>query len=485
MNTHANPALPILVVDDEQMALDGFEIALVSSGYTNVATLSDSRKVLPFLERQPVEMIFLDLVMPHISGLELLEQVQSAHPGTQVVIVSAVSEIESVVHCVQRGALDYVLKPVDAETLCSRVRKCLELRELERENQRLRESLLNETLRHPEAFEDILTEDPAMLDIFRYCEAVGKSRKPVLITGETGTGKELIARAIHSLSGREGEFVAINVAALDDSMFADALFGHVKGAFTSADQPRQGLVGRAWGGTLFLDEIGDLAPASQVKLLRLLQEEEFFPVGSDTPKSANIRVLSSTLQNIEELKREGKFRDDLYFRFATHHVRLPPLRERLDDIDLLLHHFIGLEARELGKDVPSCHTRLPALLKSYHYPGNIRELRAMVSDAMVNHDSGQLGAGAFRRYLDQQRDTAPPAAVSADQLLPELGQGRLPRLKEAQDKVARALITKAMKLSDGNQTIAARHLGITQQALSLKLKKMKAFDPDAGSDLER
>ena len=178
MATALNPALPILIVDDEQMALDGFEIALVASGYNNVVTMADSRKVMPFLKSNKVEMIFLDLVMPHINGLELLDNIRCEHPDTLVVIVSAVSEIESVVSCVHMGALDYILKPVDNDTLCSRVRKYLDMRELERENQRLRESLLHDNLKHPEAFDDIITEDPAMLGIFRYCEAVATSRKP-------------------------------------------------------------------------------------------------------------------------------------------------------------------------------------------------------------------------------------------------------------------------------------------------------------------
>ena len=488
MATALNPALPILIVDDEQMALDGFEIALVASGYNNVVTMADSRKVMPFLKSNKVEMIFLDLVMPHINGLELLDNIRCEHPDTLVVIVSAVSEIESVVSCVHMGALDYILKPVDNDTLCSRVRKYLDMRELERENQRLRESLLHDNLKHPEAFDDIITEDPAMLGIFRYCEAVATSRKPVLITGETGTGKELIARAVHRLSGRAGEFVAINVAAFDDAMFADALFGHVKGAFTSAAHARQGLVARAWGGTLFLDEIGDLPLTSQVKLLRLLQEEEYFPVGSDIPKSANVRVVSSTLKNLEELKQNGTFREDLYFRFATHHVHLPPLRNRPDDIELLLQHFIELEAQELEKKTPSYHRELPALLRSYSFPGNLREFRAMVSDAMVNHTSRMLSSATFSRYMDKQRASTSHPENQTEEFIPKFEDAiRLPTLKEAQDKVARALIARAMKLSGGNQTIAARHLGITQQALSLKLKKLKSLkssQPQQRSNVE-
>ena len=473
MNTHLFPRLPILIVDDETDALEGFEIALAAAGYTNVATLSDSREVLPWLRDNEAELILLDLIMPFLNGMELLDKIKEFRPQTPVIIVTAVSEIESVVSCIRKGALDYILKPVESESLCNRVRKCLELRELERENVLLRESLLTGNLHHPEVFADIVTRDPAMLSIFHYCEAVSVSSKPVLITGETGTGKELIARAIHRLSKRSGEFVAVNVAAFDDAMFADALFGHIRGAFTGADQPRQGLVARANGGTLFLDEIGDLPMISQVKLLRLLQEQEYFPVGSDTPRRANIRVISSTLRDMAELKKSNRFREDLYYRFATHHVRLPPLRLRKGDIEPLLERFLELEAAELNKTTPSYHPELIALLKSYSFPGNVREFRAMVADALANHTSRMLSSVSFRRFMSG--DLAPGAVSSgpADPVPQEPEcDGRIPSLKEAVEKLSRALIAKAMRLSGGNQTIAARHLGITQQGLSAKLKKL-------------
>ena len=471
----AYPNFPILIVDDERIILDAFEITLVASGYTNIITFEDSRKVLPFLEKNPVQLVLLDLVMPHINGLELLTKIKQQFPDTKVIIITAISEIESVVHCMRTGAIDYVLKPTDSETLVSKVRRCMDQEELERENALLRESILTEKLRHPEVFEEIITETPAMFSIFRYCEAIATSRKPVVITGETGTGKELVARAIHQLSGRKGEFVAINVASLDDAMFADTLFGHVKGAYTGADQARKGLIASAWDGTLFLDEIGDLSLTSQVKLLRLLQEEKFFPIGSDVPKTANIRVITSTLKDLKKLKQEKLFREDLYFRLSSHHVHLPPLRDRQDDIPLLLHHFLHQEAQESGKKVPRIPQKLVSLLRSYSFPGNIREFQAMVTDAFSCSPEDTLDIKVFHRRMENAAGSGLPESVEcpfseADSLR------KLPRLKDAQDKLARALIAKAMSLSGGNQTIASRYLGITQQALSFKLQKFKRID---------
>jgi DNA-binding NtrC family response regulator len=475
MDQHVFPARPILVVDDERAALDGFEIALVSSGYTNVVTMDDSRAVMPYLAEHKVEIILLDLIMPHVSGSELIVEIRHACPEVPVLIVTAVNDIDSVVECIRNGAQDYILKPVDKDQLRNRVRKALEMSELEHENALLRESLLVDALQHPEAFAEIVTQNPRMCSIFKYCEAVAPSTRPILVTGETGTGKELIARAIHRLSGRKGQFVAVNIAAFDDPMFADTLFGHVRGAFTGAENVRQGLVEKASGGTLFLDEIGDLPLASQVKLLRLLQEQEFFPVGSDSMKKANVRIVTSTLKDLADLRRKGQFREDLFYRLVTHQVHIPPLRERPDDIRRLLDHFLDLDSRELKRKRPTYHPELVNLLKSYHFPGNVRELRAMVGDALMNHTTRMLSSAAFRKYIFQEdaqasRPEEPDPGDPLDSLV--FPADNMPQLKEATHKITLVLIRQAMEISGGNQTVAARILGVSQQALSMKLKKM-------------
>jgi len=482
MNRSAFPARPILIVDDERAALDGFEIALVSSGYTNIVAMDDSRKVMPFLAQHEAELILLDLIMPYVSGAELLEDIRRAHPEVPILIITAVNDIESVVDCIRHGANDYILKPVDKDHLQNRVRKALEMRELERENALLSKSLLEGGVRRPEVFADIITQDPKMLGIFKYCEAVAPSTKPILITGETGTGKELVARAIHQLSGRKGEFVGVNIAAFDDPVFADTLFGHVRGAFTGADSTRPGLVEKAAGGTLFLDEIGDLPALSQVKLLRLLQEKEYFPVGSDSMKKANVRIVASTLKNLVELRRKGLFRDDLYYRLVTHQIHIPPLRERPVDIVWLLDRFLDMDAKELSRKRPSYHPELINLLKTYPFPGNVRELRGMVTDAFMNHTTHMLSSSSFRNYIVQEggedcRREEQNSTSALDNL--EFTADNLPQLKIAIQKVSSLLVRTALQVSGGNQTVAASLLGISQQALSSKLKKLNRKGAEA------
>ncbi|NDV19069.1 response regulator [Pseudodesulfovibrio sp. JC047] len=477
MKKHLCPSHPILVVDDEKSALQSFEMALFASGYTNVMTCEDSRKVMSMVEKNPLSLVLLDMVMPNISGPTLLKMLKEKYPWLPIIIVSAVSDGKSVIQCMRDGARDYIFKPVDKNELAKRIRSTLEFRDMEQENARLREQILETKLKAPEVFTKILTQDPKMLSIFKYCEAVAGSQNPILITGETGTGKELIAQAIHQLSNRTGEFVAVNVAAFDDPVFADSLFGHVRGAFTGADKARKGLVEQANGGTLFLDEIGDLSLSSQVKLLRLLQEQEYFPVGSDLPKKANVRVVTSTLKNLTALKKSKKFREDLYYRLVGHQVTLPPLRERLGDIPLLLDYFLECEATEQGKTKPAYHPELINFLRTYSFPGNIREFKAMASDAVSQHCSRMLSSASFKKHIINEdlleQDTPHPEEEQSWESL-NFSPEKIPPLKEVVTKISTTLIHTAMERSGGNQSAAARILGISQQALSLKLKKMNA-----------
>lgn len=320
------------------------------------------------------------------------------------------------------------------------------------------------------AFEKIVTNNKEMLAIFQYITAIATTREPVLITGETGVGKELIARAIHTMSGLKGRLVPVNTAGLDDTMFSDTLFGHHKGAFTGADQQRRGLIERAEGGTLFLDEVGDLSLASQVKLLRLLQEGEYMPLGRDEIKQAKVRIITVTNQDLWHHQRMGKFRKDLNFRLRTHHIHIPPLRERMDDIPLLVDNFIEKAANALNKKKPTAPKELIPLLRTYSFPGNIREMQAMIFDAVSRHTDRILSLNSFKTHIiEGHKDRT--ASLHVDQEMTErVGFPKeLPTIKE----MTQLLVAEALKRAGGNQSLAAKMLGISQQALSKRLKKGK------------
>ena len=277
----------------------------------------------------------------------------------------------------------------------------------------LKQCLLGDSRHQREAFAEIITRDKAMGAVFRYVEAVAPSPYPVLITGETGTGKELVARAVHRLSARSGEFVAVNVAGLDDTMFSDTLFGHTKGAYTSADRPREGLITTAAEGTLFLDEIGDLAVASQVKLLRLLQDGAYHPLGADRPRQSRARIVVATNCDVLQAVNAGTFRKDLYYRLRTHHVQLPPLRERTGDLPLLVAHFVEKAALAVGKPTPTVPLALHQLLKSYCFPGNLRELEAMIVDAVARQRGRILSLESFKNAMSGSSPVATGAHTIA------------------------------------------------------------------------
>ncbi len=380
---------PILVVDDEEAVLKSVRRTLRAAGYEEVLICADPRSVMPLLDAGAVSLVLLDLIMPHVGGRELLEQIVRSHPDVPVIVVTAEQDARVAVECMKAGAYDYFLKPVHPDDLVATVQRTLAHRELEDENSLLRAKLLDQELSNPDAFSGIITSDPAMQRVFAYIEAVARASHPVLISGETGTGKELIARAIHAVSLRRGSFAAVNVAGLDDTMFSDTLFGHRPGAFTGAAAARRGMAEIAGSGTLFLDEIGDLAEASQVKLLRLLQEREYYPLGSETPKRLEARVVAATHRDATSL------RPDLYFRLRAFHVRIPPLRDRLDDLPSLVAHFVREAATDLGRKPPQVPDRLYRQLRQYGFPGNIRELRAMVFDAVARHTTGALPVEPF------------------------------------------------------------------------------------------
>lgn len=467
------PSHPILLIDDEEAWLHSFSLSLRSAGLNNILTCDDARHAADLLKQHAVSVMVLDLNMPHINGAEILLQTVEDYPNIPVIIMSGLDQIDTAVNCIKQGAFDYFTKVTEEERLIAGVMRGIEMAKLRRENHSLKEHFLNDTLDTPEAFSHIITHNKRMRSLFQYMEAISTSCEPVLITGETGVGKELFAAAVHNLCRPASDFMVINVAGLDDTVFADTLFGHRKGAYTGAETARDGLIKKANNGSLFLDEIGDLTPSSQVKLLRLIQEREYFQLGSDIPRHTEARMIFATHHDLDALQKSGRFRTDLFFRLRTHHIHIPPLRDRIDDIPLLLDFFLADSCGKLQKEVPAYPKELPLLLATYDYPGNIRELQHLIFDAVSEHRNNILSMDRFKEYIKKQRTQTPTQERDVHE---PAGQETvfgvlhvLPSLKEANN----ILIQEALNRAGGNQAIAADMLGITRQALNWRIKKNK------------
>ena len=469
MTTQHQQEPPIVLVDDEEEILFSTRTALRAAGITHVETLNDGRKLLSFLEEQGAMAIVLDLVMPHISGAKLLPEITQRFPEIPVIVMTATQEVETAVACMKQGAFDYLTKPVEKNQFVACIQKAMEMHALRRQVGLLKGYLLSDELKLAGNFANIITRSKRMRAIFQYIEAVSLSQDAILVVGETGSGKELLVEAIHACSGRKGKLVALNAAGLDDTMFSDTLFGHTRGAFSGADQIRKGLIAEAAGGTLFLDEIGDLSGASQVKLLRLLQERKYYPLGSDVPRESNARIVCATHQDLEKRMANNDFRQDLYYRLATHKVHLPPLRERKEDLPLLLGYFMEKVASNLNKTVPTPPPELFNLLNSYHFPGNVRELAAMVTDAVAQHQSGILSMQPFEKIIFKKSPDNTPSpsqtSVQKENIFSHI-TAELPTFQEAEDQ----LLEEAMRRSGDNQGIAAAMLGITRQSLNRRVR---------------
>jgi len=465
MSARRTPENPILLIDDEQAVIDSLSLMLRSNGIENIMSCTDSREAMAILRGGEFELVLLDLAMPHVPGKKLLASIHEEMPQIPVIVVTGSNEVSPAVECMKAGAFDYMVKAVEESRLVSGVRRAIEIRKLSRDYRRLKDGMLSPHLARPEVFSSMITQNSVMMSLFRIIESVAKSDEPILITGETGTGKGLIAAAVHKASGRDGPLVEVNVAGLEDEMFSDTLFGHSKGAYTGAVEPRGGLVQQAGSGTLFLDEIGDLSIPSQVKLLRLLDTGEYYPLGSDFPKRAIARFLVATNHDLPALVSEGKFRKDLYYRLSTHELRVPPLRDRKSDLPLLLEHFLDEACAKLQKKRPFVPPQVVQLLATHSFPGNVRELRSMVYDSISRQSSATLSLADFKAGI--QRDT--PEGLDEPTSTPLVFPDKLPTLDQAAD----LLIDEALSRAKGNQSIAAGMLGISHQALNKRLRQRK------------
>jgi DNA-binding NtrC family response regulator len=459
----------ILIVDDDEVAVEVLRKHLDALGFSNVVSVYNGYDALDVVRSRPISVMLLDLLMPGMSGTDVLEVMAEEFPRIPVIVLTVHDSVDAAVQCMRIGAFDYMTKPVDHNRLGSAINHAVKVQDLESrldlfgdENEKV------EGPRNSASFSEIVTASSKMQAVFQYVEAIAPSPKPVLITGESGTGKELLARAIHKISGRPGPLVTVNVAGLDDVMFSDTLFGHRRGAFTGADKDRPGLISRADHGTLFLDEIGDMEPATQTKLLRLLQENEYYPLGSDEPVKTRARVVAATNSDLLDKQRKGDFRRDLYYRLVSHLVHLPALRERTEDIPLLLEHFVTEAAKVSGRPVPEIGEKIVDILYRYEFPGNVRELQAIVVDAVSRTGGDEVPLSLVQQFLARHLVTRKsPMKNNPGEKSRFSWTGSFPQLPE----VEQFLIDEALIRTGNNQSAAAKLLGVSQSTISRRSRK--------------
>jgi two-component system NtrC family response regulator len=448
----------ILIVDDENVQLEMLKGFLVKQGY-GVDTAEDGKRGWEKFKRGSFDLILTDLRMPGMDGLQLLREVKGLNPEVVVVILTAYATVGTAVAAMKVGAYDYLTKPIELDELLLLIQRVGREVGLSRENRELKEQL-----REKFKVDFIVSISRRMEEALNLVKRVAQSPATVLILGESGTGKELIARAIHYSSLRkEKPLVKVNCAALPENLLESELFGHEKGAFTGAVARRIGRFEQADHGTIFLDEIGDLSPALQSKLLRVLQEKEFERVGSSQTIKVDVRVIAATNRNLEEAIQKGTFREDLYYRFNVVTITLPPLRERKEDLPPLIEHFLKKYSRENNKAVASVTKEAKDLLMNYNYPGNIRELENIIERAVV----------LCRGDTVTQQDL--PLNLQESEVEESLKRARESRrsLPEILEEIERHRIAQALQKSGGVQTQAAEELGISERVLRYKMKKYK------------
>lgn len=454
----------IVVIDDEQEICDMLKAQLLGQCHCSVLTFNDGQEAYPALATGNVAAVFLDWMMP-FPGEEVLKYIVANHPEIQVFIMTAATGTETTVRAIKLGASNYMTKPLDTQRLLADTKNAIKLFEANAYTKHLTETILKG---HANENYGILYNSTIMNGIMLCVEGMANSRQPVLITGETGTGKEGLAKAIHLSSGLTGEFIAVNIAGLDDSMISDALFGHKKGAFTGAETSTEGLIAKAEGGTLFLDEIGDLAEENQVKLLRVLQEKEYYRLGSPAVIKCNVRIVAATNKNFTDKKIFKTFRQDLYYRLSIHQINLPPLRERTEDVAILTSVFASQAAKEIGRQVPKFAPEAITLLENYSYPGNVRELKNIVLDIVTRNATGIVKINDCPSYLPRPSFKTEEIAQLSGHPFTSIF-GHFPSIEELELYA----IKEVMKITGGNQSATARILKMARPTLIKRLKMIE------------
>jgi len=467
MNTAAQPAAPatdrrpprILVVDDERSMREMLQIVLRREGY-EVLLAENGRAAIELLEREPVDILISDIKMPDLSGVDVLRAAKKIDQDILGIMITAFASTETAVEAMRLGACDYLSKPFDIDLLKMKVREKIENRQLRQEN-----LLLKRTLGLSHQFSNIIGRSEAMLDVFKMIETVARTNSTILLTGESGTGKGLVAQAIHFHSlRRDKPMVSLNCGAMPENLLESELFGHMRGSFTGADTNKKGLLEVAERGTVFLDEIGEMSAVMQVKLLRVLQERRFRRVGGLEELQADIRVIAATNQDLARAISEGRFREDLYYRINVIPIALPPLRDRREDIPLIAEHFLVKYSEQMEKEISGITHETMKLLVQYDWPGNIRELENVMERAVALEHSPAILPESLPAGI---RGDTPRAVTAPVEGLPEAGFDLEAHVKE----IEMNYISEALKRAGGVQVKAAELLGMSFRSFRYYVKK--------------
>jgi DNA-binding NtrC family response regulator len=463
----------VLVVDDEQIIIASC-LRILSGDDYRVEGVSDGIEALRRIEENPVDIVILDIMMPRIDGVEVLRRIKEGHPDIDVIMITGLSEIETAVKSMKLGAFDYLPKPFDPDELKLVVQRALERRRLLRENLDLKTEVGAKY-----RFENIAGASPSMQNVFRLIAKCAPTNSSVLITGESGTGKELVARAIHYNSLRKDKpFIAVDCNAISENLLESELFGHVKGAFTGAVANKKGMLEIADSGTLFLDEIGNISMATQAKLLRVIQEHEFRAVGDTRTQTANFRLITATNKDLKAMIAAGTFREDLFYRINIFPIRVPPLRERRDDIPALAFHLLGVVSNDLGKKVTEISEGAMSVLMNLDWPGNVRELENVVQRAAILAADGVIR----RAHLVSIGDALPEAGIGIPRTGEELKQVKKIAREKSVETIEKLFVLDALKRNGWNATRSAEETGMQRANFQALMKKYNIHLRDMGGD---
>lgn len=454
MTEARNPIL-LVIIDDNPRSLE-FTATALAGADVQVHTASNPEEGLDLVYTHRPQVVLTDLVMPQMTGLEVLERITEFDPAIDVVLMTAHYTTETAVEAIRKGAADYLNKPISLATLRERVGRIIDAAG-RRQQVKSAEDQMVETAQ----FEGIVGRSPQMWEMFSRIRRVAPHYRTALVTGPTGTGKELVAQALHRMSPAKGKFVVLNCSAVVETLFESELFGHVKGAFTGADRDKTGLFEHASGGTLFLDEIGDMPLATQSKLLRVLQNQEVQRVGSLTPQKIDMRVVAATNKDLRRAIADRQFREDLYFRLAMIEIHTPPLLERMDDLPLLVRHFVRKFSQQYQKDVRGLTQRAQILVRRHDWPGNVRELENVIGHGCMMTMTNMIDVADLPLPMPGRVDVATQANAAA---MPPVSSQSL-------EEHEKSLVMNALARTGGNQSEAARQLHIGRDALRYKMKK--------------